>query len=188
VQIFDFAHNTYDQLSEWLPQDCHTQHEKFRDFCYNSPITSIDGYNIYDQYCVNENSPDNRNFQLPRSLINLGKKYLFEITFETMTLGTTFTPSEKTVRTIVAKKPFVVYAPRNFLANLRNLGFQTFGDLWDESYDILEGPPRYRALMKIVQETASLPPAEQLALHQVGQNICNHNHKILKAVKNNGLK
>jgi len=187
VQIFDFAHKVYDQLSEWLPQENNTQHDSFRDFCYNLPIGSIDGYNIHDQYCVNANSADNRNFQLPRSLINLGKKYLFEITFETMTLGTTFTPSEKTVRTIVAKKPFVVYAPQNFLANLRSLGFETFGNLWDESYDQLQGPPRYRAIMKIVQEIANLSQAEQLKLYQNGQNICEQNYKTLQKLKNNYL-
>jgi hypothetical protein len=47
--------------------------------------------------------------------------------------------------------------------------------LWDESYDALEGPPRYQAMMKIVRDIACLPPAEQLKLHQAGQSICQHN-------------
>jgi len=184
VQIFDFAQNTHDQLSLWLPPVDNPTHEDFRVFCRSLPIGSIDGFNIHDQYCRNQNSQDDRNFVLPRSLINLGRKYLFEITFETMTLGTTFTPSEKTIRTIVAKKPLVVYAPRNFLLNLRDLGFRTFEDLWDESYDQLEGPPRYQAIMKIVQETANLSRPAQLKLHQAGQIVCEHNHDMLKKIKN----
>jgi len=178
IQIYDQPGMIYDQLDEWLP----IQNDSFKHFCNNIPFGSVDGYSIKDQYI----SPlatgpriENRNTGPGASLINLGDRYLFEITFETMTRGTTFTPSEKTIRTIMAQKPHVVYAPPNFLSWMQQHGFRTFDKLWDESYDTLEGLPRYRAIMKIIREISELPRAEQLKLHESGQIICQHNYHTL---------
>jgi hypothetical protein len=166
-----------------------TQNDSFTQFCNNLPFGSVDGYSIKDQYILQsatDSRTENRNAGPGASLINLGDRYLFEITFETMTRGTTFTPSEKTIRTIMAQKPLVVYAPPNFLSWMRQHGFQTFDKLWDESYDTLEGPPRYRAIMKIIREISELPRAEQLKLHESGQIICQHNyHNLIKIARKN---
>jgi hypothetical protein len=43
--------------------------------------------------------------------------------------------TEKTSKPIIARRLFVMFAGQNYLANLRKLGFQTFGDIIDESYD-----------------------------------------------------
>lgn len=43
--------------------------------------------------------------------------------------------TEKTSKPIIAKRLFVMFAGRNYLANLRRLGFQTFDSIIDESYD-----------------------------------------------------
>ena len=176
IQIYDRPGMIYDRLADWLP----TQNDKFKQFCNNIPFGSVDGYSIKDQY-TEAVAAENRNPNPSISLINLGDQYLFEITFETMTRGTTFTPSEKTIRTIIAQKPHVVYAPPNFLSWMRQHGFRTFDKLWDESYDTLEGPPRYRAIIKIVREISELPRAEQLKLHESGQAICQHNrHRLIE--------
>lgn len=189
-QIFDRPDKIYDRLDDWLPLANENkiqsimQHNNFRDFCRQLPISSVDGYNIEDQY-TDVIHGDNRNAAPSKSLINLGSKYLFELTFETMTRGFTFTPSEKTVRTIVAEKPLIVYAPRSFLANLRGLGFNTFNSLWDESYDQFEGPERYHAMMKIVKEICNLPQSQQFELYQQSRDICKHNKDTLAKMINN---
>lgn len=192
VLIFDQPEKIYDTIDDWLPSTIENkiqrilQHNNFRDFCRNLPVDSIDNYSLTDQY-TDITHGENRNPVPSKSLIKLGNKYLFELTFETMTRGLTFTPSEKTVRTIVARKPLIVYAPRNFLANLRGLGFRTFGNLWDESYDDLEGPLRYRAMMKIVKEICVLPNTQQLQLYQQSKDICEYNHlHLMKIVKKQG--
>lgn len=46
--------------------------------------------------------------------------------------------SEKVFKPICYKKPFVLAAPAKSLAYLKSLGFKTFGDFWDESYDECE--------------------------------------------------
>ena len=48
---------------------------------------------------------------------------------ETIELG------EKTIKPIAMGHPFMVLSSKHFLKNLRELGFKTFGDFIDESYD-----------------------------------------------------
>lgn len=43
--------------------------------------------------------------------------------------------SEKTTNAIKAHRPFVLFAPPCSLEYLHKLGFKTFGEFWDESYD-----------------------------------------------------
>lgn len=43
--------------------------------------------------------------------------------------------TEKTSKPILAKRLFVMFAGRGYLANLHKLGFKTFNDIIDESYD-----------------------------------------------------
>jgi len=179
LQPFDHNHMIHDQLCDWIPTVDPIKKEHFRNFCIDMPVHSIDGYNIIDQY-TNTALGENRNAAPTKNLIDISGKYLFEITFETMTRGTTFTPSEKTIRTIVAQKPMVVYAPKNFLQQMRLLGFKTFDNLWDESYDQLEGPDRYRKIINIVQQVAGMPANQQLELYQKSRQICSHNkHRLI---------
>lgn len=62
-------------------------------------------------------------------------EFFAEIVCETFCEGTTFYPTEKTWRPIMFLTPFMVQGPVNHLANLRLMGFKTFADYWDESYD-----------------------------------------------------
>ena len=48
----------------------------------------------------------------------------------------TFFITEKTTKPIAMKHPFMVLSSFHFLKNLRELGFRTFGDHLDESYDL----------------------------------------------------
>jgi hypothetical protein len=43
--------------------------------------------------------------------------------------------TEKTVKPIIARRLFVVFAGQGHLQNLRTMGFQTFNTIIDESYD-----------------------------------------------------
>jgi hypothetical protein len=43
--------------------------------------------------------------------------------------------TEKTIKPIAMGHPFIILSTKHFLKNLRRLGFKTFGDFIDESYD-----------------------------------------------------
>lgn len=46
--------------------------------------------------------------------------------------------TEKVAKPLVSKRPFVAFSGQNYLKNLRQLGFQTFSSVIDESYDAIE--------------------------------------------------
>jgi hypothetical protein len=46
-----------------------------------------------------------------------------------------FLPSEKSTKCLITGMPFIILATPNFLKYLKELGFHTYSDLWDESYD-----------------------------------------------------
>jgi hypothetical protein len=56
--------------------------------------------------------------------------------------------TEKSFKGITAKRPFILVAACGCLQRIRDLGFKTFGEFWDESYD-LDPNPETR-LIKIV--------------------------------------
>ena len=188
--IFDRSDKIYDRIDDWVATTVGNNiqrkilHQDFRTFCQNLPISSIDDYSITDQYS-DVASGENRNSDLSKSLIKLGSEYLFELTFETMTHGLTFTPSEKTMRTIVAEKPMVVYASQYFLENFRDLGFQTWSELWDESYDQLEGPKRYHAIIELIRGICSWSREQQFEAYQQSRKICTHNRLLLAKLSMN---
>lgn len=45
--------------------------------------------------------------------------------------------TEKIARSIVMRKPFILFGDKNSLSEIRKLGFKTFETIWDESYDTL---------------------------------------------------
>ena len=64
--------------------------------------------------------------------------------------------TEKTFKALLYKRPFVILGPKNSLNQLRTLGFKTFGDFWDESYDKIEDPAtRLIKVMDIVADICS---------------------------------
>jgi len=66
------------------------------------------------------------------------EKTYFEMLTETLGAvagDDTFYLTEKTLKPIAMGHPFIVLSTKHFLKNLRKLGFKTFGDFIDESYD-----------------------------------------------------
>jgi len=61
--------------------------------------------------------------------------FVVEVVCETFLSGRSFYPTEKTWRPLLCRTPFIVLGPKNFLSNLRRLGFRTFSSWWDEGYD-----------------------------------------------------
>jgi hypothetical protein len=61
--------------------------------------------------------------------------FYIDVICETYFNGNVFFPTEKTWRAIATKTPFIVQGPKDFLKRLKRLGFNTFSNWWDESYD-----------------------------------------------------
>lgn len=73
--------------------------------------------------------------------------------------------SEKTLMPILYMRPFVVAGGPGMLGYLRELGFETFHDLWDESYDeIADHGERMAAILRLLDDLLARPLDEMRAL------------------------
>ena len=84
-------------------------------------------------------------------ILNQYKNIFLDVITETYIMGNSFFPTEKTLRPIIAKTPFIVVGPKNYLSNLKKLGFKTFSPWWDESYDYCEGVHRIEEIKNVLK-------------------------------------
>lgn len=71
---------------------------------------------------------------VPTSLYNTA--YFNVVAESNIDLPHQFHFTEKTIKVLVTGMPFVSLSSPSFLKNLHNLGFMTYGTIWDESYDL----------------------------------------------------
>lgn len=65
--------------------------------------------------------------------------------------------SEKTIRPILQKRMFIILGPARMLEQLHSMGFVTFDDILNESYDQITDPEeRFLAVIKSIQDFCQL--------------------------------
>ena len=85
--------------------------------------------------------------------------------------------TEKTVKPILAQRLFVMFAGKGYLANLKRLGFKTFGDIIDESYDDeLDDLVRWAKAWQQVKWLSEQPQEE--ILEQI-RPVVEHNARVM---------
>ena len=138
----------------------------------SQPFVSITDHAVRDQYRegVNTNADIVRHYN----------RFAIELVYETYCKGQAFFPTEKTVRPISQSKPMLVYGPKMFLQNIRNLGFRTWESIWDESYDVLEGPARWGAMRSVLMKIKD----QRLWQHPDLDDIAKHNLLTLEHIIN----
>lgn len=125
-----------DRKNDWVPSN-------FNPIDILGDINSLDGRRVADQYDPQYNTN--------LSLLSWYHKFDIEIAAESYCHGPAFLPTEKVIRPLLYRRPIMVYGPRHFLRNLRDQGFQTWSQHWDEGYDDLEGPDRWQAMLKQIK-------------------------------------
>lgn len=101
----------------------------------------------------------------------------FHETFEGKSTGYT----EKTGNAIVFKKPFLSNSNPYSLHNLREMGFQTFGDYWDESYDYeVNQVNRIRIIVENIKWMSEVNEGGFTKLNRKLSHITEHNYNHLK--------
>ena len=112
--------------------------------------------------------------------INLQYRHIFvDIIVEAALAGNSFYPTEKVVRAMLCKKPFIVMAPMFYLRYLKQMGFKTFGEFWSEDYDDLGLKNRYFAILQLIDKLAGLTTDQLLELNNKLQPIVEHNYQLL---------
>ena len=102
--------------------------------------SSDKGINIFSDLETEYGKIHLRDITWPDSIpvVSYYEKTYFELVCETMGAidgDDTFFLTEKTLKPIAVGHPFIILSTKHFLRNLRGLGFKTFGDFIDESYD-----------------------------------------------------
>lgn len=115
----------------------------------------------------------------------------FSIVMETVSGQGSFQMSEKTAKPIIAGHPFVVFAQPGFLGYLKEIGFKTFEDHIDESYD--QEQNLEKRIEKLVQLCDSLKAIDYKMFYERTEHIRSHNQRVffdmdkLKNITNDAL-
>jgi hypothetical protein len=84
--------------------------------------------------------------------------------------------SEKVFQAIQYQKPFIVVGPPKTLEYIRSLGFKTFNDYWDESYDDeLHHGERLAKIFDILEQIINTPIDELRNMYDNMRPIVEHN-------------
>lgn len=158
-----------DHEAEWIAQH---ELQDWQQWHENPGVAPIDQHSIQNQY----DGISNTN----RDLLRQYSRFDIELVAESYTRGDTYFPTEKTIRPMVAQRPMLVYSSARFLQRLRHQGFRTWHSIWDEGYDVLEGPARWRAMFAVMRSIAELDMPQRLDLLREADLVCQHNHQQLK--------
>lgn len=94
-------------------------------------------------------------------------------------------PTEKTYKSLMLGHPFVVYGGQHSLAKIQALGFETFGNDIDETYDAVPYPQeRADRLVQSLVNAGNPKPSAHNRLHfqKVANSAYNHLIKILQDI------
>ena len=85
--------------------------------------------------------------------------------------------SEKTAKPLIYRRLFVAFSGYKFLQNLRDLGFRTFDNVIDESYDLIkDDTARLTAAFEQVKYLCSVPQSEIFS--QIATTL-DHNYNLI---------
>jgi predicted XRE-type DNA-binding protein len=98
------------------------------------------------------------------------------VSTETVFEGRRHHLTEKSFKPICLRMPFVLVSTAGSLEYLRSYGFQTFGSIWDESYDTeTDDAQRLAKIADLLHSLDQLTDAEKQARFEAAIPIIEHN-------------
>ena len=129
---------------------------EFREHANNYPILGADQSIFFRQYEHTKISV------VTETVVDLKKPHKSFIT-------------EKIWKPIICEQPFVVLGYVGALKELRDLGFQTYGIVWNEDYDeIIDNSQRINAIADLLSKIKNI---DHIELYKETQDIRTHNKK-----------
>ena len=102
---------------------------------------------------------------------------LIYVPTETVYFGRRTHLTEKTFKAIALEMPFVLAAPAGSLEYMREYGFRTFSDVFDESYDQETNDiQRIEKIVKLLKDIDSLSVRERQQIHRACLPAAEHNY------------
>lgn len=101
-----------------------------------------------------------------------------EVVLETLFDDSRLHLTEKSLRPIACGQPFILAGTHGSLEYLRGYGFKTFGDVWDEQYDLIENPEeRLIKITNLMQQIANWAPEVRESKMAKAQAIAEYNRQ-----------
>lgn len=120
----------------------------------------------------------NDNYRLMNADPELYQQAFLHVVTETIYHYPHNADGEKTFKPISCLRPFILVSLPGALQNLKNLGFKTFSDWWDESYDSIQDPDdRMLAIIDIIEDICTKDIIELKEMLLDMQHILNYNYK-----------
>lgn len=130
-------------------------------------------------------SPDNLNLRTENPAVNIVEEH-YETTFcslVTETLDDTIFLTEKIYKPILMGHPFVVLGSKDTLSYLRKLGFKTFSNWWDESYDFTDNlVERCNKIVDIMVKLSKKDPKQLRLIRGLMKPILKHNQEVFNKI------
>ena len=89
--------------------------------------------------------------------------------------------TEKTMKPIMYKQPFIFVGPPLAMHYVRKLGFKTFSEIWDESYDvIINHHDRMRTVLDLIEKISKMSDEEKIEISRRVKDIVEYNFQQMK--------
>jgi hypothetical protein len=165
-------------ISNGLVKNCKTsfnpvdQCMHYTNHCFTNKKFSIQNYQLENYLPLNTYSAAASADYVSDDYDNTGMEIVLETLFDDTRLHLT----EKTLRPIACGKPFMLVATAGSLQYLRDYGFETFGDVIDESYDaIADSKIRLDAIISEMKKIAALDANDKQILYTKLHKIAQRN-------------
>jgi hypothetical protein len=155
-------HNLIDQcLTKFNPVD---QGIHYKDYKFKNPDFQIKNYGLENYFQPNLSvSSSSADFDIDDYVSTE-----IEVVLETLFDDTRNHLTEKSLRPIACGQPFVLVSTPGSLEYLKNYGFETFNNVFDESYDKeLDPILRLEKIIKLMKNIKNLTDSEKTQLHDI---------------------
>ena len=163
--------NTLEDIKYYYPKDF----KYYQDIADSLPASNIDLKNDKADFITFPNNT------LP--LAPFYKRIFVDIVSESIIDKKICFITEKTVRPILFKSPFIIMAGQGFLATLRKFGFKTFDTWWSEDYDNYTGVGRLEKIKELIDSISQMQNLFDIKLDMQENIEHNYSHLIKKRWK-----
>lgn len=133
----------------------------------------LDGIQDVNQMCSDEGNVNRPYYQ--NSLISLITETNFDNAEVTLT--------EKSFKPLKEKHPFIIAGVNGALKAMRELGFETFSEFWDEGYDLCPDPSmRIRMIADVLADIGKWDHAQIIDFKRRVKPKLEHNFKVLNEI------
>jgi hypothetical protein len=158
----------------------------------NIDLSIKDSVTIADAYFINNHFPGNVIYdqingsnvtgdtEKTNSLEDFYSDIFCDVVTESRFAQPTGNYSEKVYQPMFYKKPFILCAPPHTLKYLKEEGFKTFSEFWDESYDSIENhEERVFAIFKVIDDINNKSIEELRNMYHKMNSIIEHNERLV---------